>query len=158
QYGYPQGQPMGPGYPGMAPVPAPTRGRNTGIIIGAIVLVIVIVGALVLHSLGGTSFAGQWYGQVKYTPAAGTTFSPYTAEVYLDLAQNSSNTLSGTGKLCVNLNGSPQEVSFTVTGTANGSNANIKVATSSGTAADAASLSGGNMSFNSTDNTGTTVG
>ena len=158
QYGYPMGQPPAPGFPGGPAAPSSNRGTITAVAIAGVVLVLVIVGVFVVRALNGVSYAGQWYG--KSHIAASTLTADL--EVFLNINQDSSGNITGSGKLCANANGTPDaSVSFTVTGSVKDSSAALVWDTGSGTDSKlhvTATLSSGQMSVNANDQSGSLTG
>lgn len=150
-----------PGGP-MAPPRASKLRTITVVGIASVVIALLIVGVFVLRTLAGTTFAAQWYGLLQVSPASTSSFpASYSAELYLHLSQDSAGSLSGTGKICVNIDHSLQEVRFSVTGAAHGSSATLTLqppASAGNPVAATASLSGDSMTFHSSDETGSTVG
>jgi len=161
QWGYPQGQPMGPGFPGGGPgmppaQPSSNRGAITGIAIAAAVVILVVVGVLVLKSLNSVSYQGQWYGKSQlHANSSGTNISAQV-EVYMNLTQDGSGNISGTGKLCANAGSSAQDIAtFTVSGSATNSPATLAWDDTSGKTTGTASISSQQMSITMSDPGGT---
>ena len=158
-YGYPVGQQPPPGYPGgpgMPPAPSSNRGTITAVAIAGVVIVLVIVGVFVVRALTGVSYQGQWYGKAQLNATSNGSNVSAQVEVFMDITQDSSANLSGSGKLCANANGTAQDIaSFTLSGSASNSPATLKWSDSSGQSTGTASLSNQQMSISLSDPNGT---
>jgi hypothetical protein len=165
QYGYPApGQlPAMGSFPGGPVAPRRTAGRSIlAVVIGGLLLVLLIAGVLIVRALTSVTFAAQWYGQLQFTPAPGSSSPGYAGELYLNLSQDRAGSISGTGKVCANINGTVEEVQFAVTGSANGSHASLTLSpqgsTSGSPESATATLASDTMTITATDSSGTTAG
>jgi hypothetical protein len=98
--------------PSMPADPQQRRLFQIGGVVAAIVAFVLIV-----HPFSGAGLTGTWVGPVTMQTQRGTI---PVAEILLDLKQDGNN-LSGSGQECVNFRAVAQAVSFTVTGSVNGS-------------------------------------
>lgn len=140
--------------------PHPSRRRTIGIIaVASFVIILAIVGVFVLRAVTGTPYTGQWYGTVylQATLSSGGTVSG-NLEVFMDLQQKGDGSISGSGKLCLNANGSPKDfLAFTITGTTKNSDATMSW-NSTTTLTVGASLTGNTMTLNESDPSGSVNG
>lgn len=157
-YGPPSQYPQ-PGYPvapppGYAPANVGGPRRNTGLMIGAGILVVAVIAFFVLRGGGSSSLTGTWIGPVTINDASAGINAQTGATVELNLTESSSGQVTGSAYGCSADTGS-SGTSITVSGTHSGSSVTLTIATvqytgqiSGGQLSMQASQNGASVSFN----------
>jgi hypothetical protein len=145
-----------PGYPGYGYGAQPAQPANPQqrrlFTIGAVVAAVLAV-LVVLHPFGGAGFGGTWVGP-ETQQVQGATVP--VAELLMDLTQ-SGTTITGTGQQCFNTSNGAVSENFSVSGTANGTNARLTLTFPSDNSPASAALSGGTLTLTAPSQSGATT-
>lgn len=155
QYGppsqYPQPAYPGAQQPGYAPSYAGTPKRNTGLMIGAGILVVAVLAFFVLRGGGSSSLTGTWIGPFTITDSSSGSNLQTSAAIEMNLTESSSGQVSGSAYGC-DANSGSSGSSVNVSGTHSGSSVTLTIATVQYTG----QISGGHLTLQASES-GATV-